>query len=356
MLTGKTSENELVFFSFVGSNYSRSSTILNFKSDKHEKIFTLLPTGVRRFTKTLFKNRKKFCGAEALVVMSPCHVITPFLKLISRNRVILDAGWSLTDGQLSRSRNIRDFPKLVRCYLIDLIAFHSADIVIVESTAQAVRTSSLFFVPKKKICVNFTGLDEQVFQSNSTPSQRILQINQRLATMNFELTVLFRGKINNEAGVGSIVEAAQILEKEFAFILVCGRNDRIENLPQNTILLADVTTAEMKAIYEMSDVALGQLSSNPRLSYTIPHKAFEAGYFAKPYVTTDSVGIRELYNSKSAILLSDNSGENLAFELQKLRDVKVRSKYSANIRAAYFEKSSQELLNARFEKLVDSLR
>lgn len=356
MQSADRTKSVLLFFSFVGSDYSRSSTILNFKSHKHIKKFMLLPTGVFRFSKSLLRSRPEFRKAEALVVMSPCHVVTPILKIISGKKVILDAGWSLTDGQLSRSRALRDFPKLMRSYVIDLLAFHTADLVVVESENQARRSSKLFCIPKRKIKVNYTGLDEQAFQSSPKPSEKILQLDHRLSGLNLELTVLFRGKINNEAGIGTIVEAARILENEAAFILVCGKNDRVRDLPKNTILLSELTNEEMKAIYKRSDIALGQLSSNPRLGYTIPHKAFEAGYFSMPYVTTDSVGIRELYSSRSAVLISDNSGTSLAAEIQRLKDSKIRSDLSRNIKAEYIEKASQELLNSKFESFVKGLR
>lgn len=350
-----TDRKELLFFSFVGSHYSRSSTILNFRSENRVKKFIQLPTGIGRFSRILLKNYAYIQSAEALVVMSPCHLVTPFLKMISRKKIILDAGWSLTDGQLSRSRTLRDVPKLIRSYLIDLIAFNSADLIIVESQSQAIRTSKLFRISARKIEVNYTGLDEQAFKIESESTRKLLDLDQRLHELNCDLIVLFRGKINNEAGIEVIIEAAKILKTEAAFIIVCGKNDRVNRLPQNTILLSEVTNEEMKAIYERADIALGQLSSNPRLSYTIPHKAFEAGYFAMPYMTTDSVGIRELYSSSSAVLLLDNSGPILASEIRKLKDEKTRSQLSQNISADYARKASQEVLNARFEKLVDGL-
>jgi hypothetical protein len=203
--------------------------------------------------------------------------------------------------------------------------------------------------------VNFTGLDEQLFKANLETSGKIVLLDKKLSAMNAELAVLFRGKINNESGIEYILEAAKILENQVAFILVCGKNDQVKNLPLNTLLLSNVTNYEMKAIYERSDIALGQLSTNPRLSYTIPHKAFEAGFFAMPYVTTDSVGIRELYSSNSAVLLTDNSGSNLASEILKLKDSRLRSELSKNINAVYKTKASQEVLNARFDGLVNIL-
>ena len=41
---------------------------------------------------------------------------------------------------------------------------------------------------------------------------------------------------------------------------------------------------------------LGQFEDNPRLSRTIPHKAFEAFAMGIPYLTGDALAIREIAN------------------------------------------------------------
>jgi hypothetical protein len=348
-------KRKLLFFSFVGPNYSRSSTILNFESKIYLKEFVSLPTGFVRNLRAIINIRNQISAADYLVVMSPCHVVTPMLKFLSKKKIILDAGWSLTDGQLSRSNKIGDMLKLIRTYLIDSLAFHTADMVIVESNQQATRTIKLFKVPKKKIEVNFTGLDETAFNTFNTPSGESVGLDQKLKNVNRNITVLFRGKINNESGFDNILAAAAILENQVRFILVCGSIDSDSVLPSNTVILSNLTNAQMSEVYRKSDIALGQLSNHPRLRYTIPHKAFEAGFFAKPYITTDSSGIRELYSSDSVILMNNISGVSLASEIMKLSDPDSRQILASKIHASYQKNGSQEILNQKFEWIIENL-
>jgi hypothetical protein len=346
---------KVLFFSFVGQNYSRSSTILNYESRVFQKKFVQLPVGFIKSTKAIISKIQEIRTADYLVVMSPCHIITPILKLLSRKQVVLDAGWSLTDGQLSRGLSFRNVIKLVQIYSIDFLAFHSARKIIVESEIQRIRTSRIFLIPKRNIEVNFTGLDESAFVGNSHDSERLQDLDKKLEALGLSTTVLFRGKINNESGILNILDAASRLEERAAFIIVCGKNDVLLKLPPNVILLSDLTSDELKLVYQKSDLTLGQISNHPRLNYTIPHKAFEAGFFAKAYLTANTTGIRELYDPDSICLIDDVSGSGLAAEIDKVSDATVRSEFARRIRIDYDDKASQEVLNSQFELILQNL-
>jgi glycosyltransferase involved in cell wall biosynthesis len=348
-------KRKILFFSFVGAHYSRSGTILNFDSERYSKEFISLPKGAFANLVAIILMNHKIKLVDFYVVMSPCHMVAPILKLLSGKKVVLDAGWSLTDGQLSRSNKIKDWPKLVRTYAIDLVAFHTADKVIVESNNQAVRINKLFGIPKEKIEVNFTGLDETAFPRRETASNEMVELDLKLKSVDRGLTVMFRGKINNESGFENILEAARILEHKVWFILVCGNLDASVTLPSNTIVLSNLTNKEMSEVYRKSDIALGQLSSHPRLNYTIPHKAFEAGFFAKPYITANTSGIRELYGSDSAVFISDISGATLASEIIKLSKASDRLALATLVHFDYQRKASQAVLNEKFEGIVQNL-
>jgi hypothetical protein len=288
--------------------------------------------------------------------MSPCHIVTPFLKVLTQKKVILDAGWSLTDGQLSRGLKIKSGIKLLLIYLLDFIAFHSADKLLLESENQAIRTSRLFLVSTRKIAVNFTSLDETLFQIKIPISKRIKDLDVKTKKRNSALTVLFRGKVNSESGIEHILEAAEILKNQVSFILVCGQNDLFPVLPSNIVLLSNLTDLELSEVYQISDVTLGQLSTHPRLRYTIPHKAFEAGFFAKPYITANSTGIRELYGSESAVLLDDVSGKSLACEILGLKEPKARLRLGISIHSRYQDRAAQRVINSKFESFLEDLK
>jgi hypothetical protein len=349
-------KKKIVFFSFVGSNYSRSSVILNFESRRFQKEFFYLPTGVLNFSKLIFSKRHEIRKADYLVVMSPCHIVTPFLRVLTKRSVILDAGWSLTDGQISRGLKTQSRIKSIRIYLLDFIAFHSADRLCLESEIQAFRTSRIFLVPRRKIKVIFTSLDETLFHANTLKSKKIKVLHEKIKKRNSGLIVLFRGKVNSESGIEHILEAAEILKDKASFILVCGANDVFPALPANTILLSKLSDLELSEVYQISDVTLGQLSNHPRLRYTIPHKAFEAGFFAKPYITANSAGVRELYGSESVVLIDEVTGNSLALEILKLKERRARLQLGTSIHASYQEKAAQKVINSRFEAFLEELQ
>lgn len=348
-------KQRILFFSFVGRNYSRSSVILNFESENFHKDFFKLPTGIVRFSRAIFQDRHEIRKADFLVVMSPCHIIVPALKLFTGKKVILDAGWSLTDGQLSRSiRNTFGW-KLLRSYFLDFIAFHAADKLVLETEIQGIRTRRIFLVPRRKIEVNWTGLDETVFFAQMKLSQNIDNLDAEIKKRKFSLIVLFRGKVNSESGIDHILEAAELLGEKVLFILVCGPRDEFSTLPPNVILLSDLTNMELREVYQKCDVALGQISTHPRLKYTIPHKAFEAGFFAKPYITANSTGIRELYGPESAVFLEQVSGQNLASEILRFLEPTTRKRFGKSIQACYKRKAAQTVTNLKFEDILKNL-
>lgn len=144
-------ESRIGFFSFVGSTYSPSSTLLNFNSPGIEKEYIHVPAKFFKSAKWIFKNRGSSAELDVLVVMSPCHVLTPMLKMASKKPVILDAGGSLTDGVLFRGFEVRNFYKLPLIAAMDLISMHSASVVRVESMLQRNRVRNFFCPPTLKV-------------------------------------------------------------------------------------------------------------------------------------------------------------------------------------------------------------
>jgi glycosyltransferase involved in cell wall biosynthesis len=343
------------FLSFVGSDYSRSSTILNFRTSSFEKKYLHLPTGILKIGKVLFLYRKELRQACSIVVMSPCHIVTPIARLIVRKPIILDAGWPLLDGLISRgiwNSSVLKFPGIA---ILDFIAFHCADRILVESTAQINRLRKYFMLNPKRIRVLYTGITESVFANPNVKTKLIKEIEEKAKDLNYPLTVIFRGKINRESGISNIIDSAKLLEGKVLFIFVIGQKDAQLITESNRIVVSGITANEMKQIYEIVDVAVGQVSEHARLNYTIPHKAFEAGFFAKPYITADSAGIRELYGPDSAILMDQISAKSLAYEILRFMEPNTRTRLGTSIHARYQEKASQKVINSRFENILEGL-
>ena len=352
-MRNKTPEKlEVLFLSFVGPNYSRSSTILNAESEVLRKKYMRLPKGVLGSINEMFKKRFEIRNSDCLVVMSPCHVLTPALKLIGRKPLILDAGWPLTDGHLSRGIRNKKILRLPLVYVIDFLSFCFADVVLVESKAQARRINKHFAIKKSKIKVQFTGINESSFILKSTESEVLLETRKRILELGLPLTVLFRGKINRESGFDRIISAARILKDSVIFIFLVGKNEVEVNLPANAIVVSQLSDNDMQEIYSLSDISIGQVSTHSRLGYTIPHKAFEAGFFSMPYITADSVGIREYLNEDSAFFLTKPSAESIVNAVSEMKSSAIRSIYAKKIKMNYSQNSSQKVLNEKFDQIV----
>ena len=282
--------------------------------------------------------------------------ITMVLKIFIRKPVILDAGWSLTDGVLSRGFKFQNLYRLPITFAIDLISMHSANLVLVESFLQIVRVQKYFALPLRKIRLSYTGLDESQFGSSPELQQKknelISELKKRFDLDAKKLVVLFRGKVNRESGFENICEAAKLLSNEATFIFILGERDLPPKDLHNIIQLSKVSPIEMKEIYEMADITIGQISNHPRLKYTIPHKAFEAGYFKRAYITANSEGIREIFNERSVVYLNETNPESLAAAIRALSNGKNRVKLEIEIGLQYQNKVSQAVINNQFAHLI----
>ena len=342
----------MLFLSFVGKNYSRSSTILHADSVALNKKYLELPKGFFQWIKVIYKNRLYIRSFDCLVVMSPCHILSAPLKIVSRKPLILDAGWSLTDGHISRKLQLTRVLKLPVIVVIDLISFHFSDIVLVESKAQIKRINRLFAVKKSKLRVQFTGLNESNFTSSKPPSKLILWIRKQIEEIGFPGIVLFRGKINRESGFENLLSAARMLKDSVTFVFVVGKDDVVLESSRNVIIVSEITDEEMMDIYKISDISIGQVSNHRRLKYTIPHKAFEAGFFSMPFITADSAGVREYLNQDSAVFLSDPSPESLVKAIKILNDKSRLRALAKEINVNHNKTASQQLLITNFEHIV----
>jgi hypothetical protein len=202
--------------------------------------------------------------------------------------------------------------------------------------------------------VSYTGLDESQFKEH--PNQPLIESEKisgiRKVTNQKSLVVLFRGKVNKEAGFRNICDAARMLSKQAIFIFILGDRDVLPNDLQNVIRLSNVSPSEMQEIYDMAHVAIGQISNHPRLKYTIPHKAFEAGYFKKAYVTSGGRGIKEIFTEESVIYLSNSNPESLASAILTLGNQTVRETFEDNIWLQYQHSLSQSVINKQLEWLI----
>jgi glycosyltransferase involved in cell wall biosynthesis len=281
------------------------------------------------------------------IVASPSHILAPYARLVLLQKINLDAGWPLSDGVVlsRREYGFMGFKALL-IYLLDFFAFHSSSMVFIESTAQLCSVRTKFLLPRKKLIVLETGFDEnRVKDKNSA----------RFVAKRF-ITFLFRGGVQQEAGLTVLTEVLELLKnrKDIRFIVASkGFKVDTKRLANVTIYDEYLSDQELWKLFGQADVVLGQLSKHSRLKRTLPHKFFEAGYFKKCYLTSNMGAISEFAEKELALGFTGGSSQVLVEAINDLVDKKnLRTALGRNLGDFYIENFSQETLTI---KLVNNV-
>jgi glycosyltransferase involved in cell wall biosynthesis len=279
------------------------------------------------------------------VVLSPSHYLVIPLRILWRGKIVLDAGWPLTDGTLSRNFGVLKYLKWIKTILIDFFAFQMASVIILETKSQKKRISREFHLKAKKINVLFTGFDENSYAVPGIKPIEFERIDER------KPTVLFRGSYNPESGLDILSEISHSQNAKEFNLVICSNSDAlIRQFSERAILITrKLDISEIRWIYETSAVVIGQISNSKRLDLTIPHKAFEAGYFGKPYISSDRSGIREMYDSETQIAYLKHSSRSEV--LNKIELILYDQEYARalgnNMQMQYKKMASQEMLSKK---------
>lgn len=297
-------------------------------------------------TVKIVKLRHQIREAECVIVMSPSHRLTPFVKPFAE-KVILDAGWPLSDSNFTRDRKRISILRPLLNLIIDFVSMHCADLVVLETQNQMSRVSRKFQLKLKKLSFRFSGVTEE----NFTSQDPVLPFEVESINLKGKKVVLFRGKTNIESGLETLAAASWNLPDDIFLIVVSDKRIKSRFNPRNSIeLYRFLKYSELVAIYQISDLAIGQISDFERVDWTIPHKAFEAAFFSIPYLSRKNNGLLEFLNSESAIYLDEISVLSLAKKIQEsLSDTSLLSTYAESIHDSYIRFASYTALSQQYK-------
>jgi glycosyltransferase involved in cell wall biosynthesis len=340
-----------VFLTINDEGYSRSWTYFAGLKKLNEDVY-FVKLSPSHLIKDFLSLRSKFSRECIFVVMSPSHYLTFFTRVFLGKKIILDAGWSLTEASLISRRSFGLFGiNVIKLYLIDFISCHIAKNIILESEQQRKFYTKIFFISRKKTSFIYTGVDEiQYFSSNKFKSPPDYFNNSKI--------VLFRGKYSREAGLEVLAEATLLLKDEsITFWIFCPGLKNKLHFSSNCFISTEYIPSK-NIIFELllaSSISLGQLSNHSRLNRTIPHKAFEAAYASKPYLTSRSSGIKELFIEGSEIeCFEPGDAFDLANKIKfLLHDTEKLSQISFNMNQKYNIKCSQDKLTDELLKIFN---
>ena len=282
--------------------------------------------------------------------------LATLMRPFSRKKIVYNALCSVYERYVvSRAIVPRISIKSFYYWLIDFLGAHASDLVMLETNEQIKYFSRLFGVSEKKCFRAWTGVDESRFFYN--PNILRPEI----------FTVIFRGGLLPESGAEYAVRAAKILEKEKGLQFIMHANDqelpKIQRLvqelrPANLRLITSFLSDEdLRTLMQKSHLSLGQLSSHPRLTRTIPHKAYESLVLRLPYLTANNRGIMELLEpGETCIVCNPADPESLAKQIMWAKNhPQELEKIAENGYRLYKEKLTSKILAGQLLQEVEKL-
>lgn len=305
--------------------------------------------GVGKYVDLIIKHWKMRNSYDVLIVGYPGYVTTLLAKLISKKRVVFDALCSRYDSDII-SRNAHE-GSVFKKYLINVVdwsAFVSADCVLVETQAQKKFIVRRLGLPEQRIVVMYTGTDESVFKTMGTVKKQN------------RFTVLFRGRIMSEAGVPTILRAAEILKEEDIYfdIIGFGWGSWVEEAKNIYMALSrekviwtekQLPFGELLDRMSQADISLGQFGASERLERTVPHKAYESMLLRIPYITANAYGIKEIMeDGKHCLMVPPEDHYALADAILKLKNNShIRESLVSNAEDLYKSMYSNKVVGSR---------
>lgn len=340
---------KIIFLTIGEAGYSRSWTYFN-GSKKLGANVEFKKIDSKKLIKQFWQMKQQFSKDSIFVVMSPSQYLVPFVRFFLGKNVVLDAGWSLFEGTVISRKRYGIFGSIaIKNYLIDFMSSHLARKIILESNLQKTFYCKFFLIRSKKCNVLYTGVDEESFQlDNSYETPPDIFNNSKI--------VLFRGKYNPEAGIEVLAETTKILsEDKITFWVFCPGLPININFSKNSFISRDILPrGKISKLQKSSTIILGQLAKHNRLNRTIPHKAFEAAFLARPYLTAGNKGITELFTEGFEIeCFSPGNSIELVDKIRNLiNDHDKLNEMSASIYEKYQNICNQKMLSQNFLKIV----
>jgi hypothetical protein len=330
------------FITLYDKNYSRSGVLLSYMENKQMLSgFIKLNSwkSIASFAINVLQANK---NTDYFVIMVPSQSLTLIVRLLTSKKIILDAGWPLSD------RTKTSIWLMTKLWITDLIAMHSANLVLLESELQKKQTAKRFKVSEKKLAASHTGVEEVVFTFSDVQKQPTVNTFQ----------VCYRGQYNFEAGIEVLAQTSLLCDDPEISFLVVSRNipDDV-NFGENTVVKNKpfANKRNMAEVISKCDLMLGQLSNHPRLNVTIPHKTYEAAIMGKPYLSARATGIKEfLVEGAEAEYFDAGDPVDLLRKIKKLKaDKDYRKSLGENILVKFKATASEEAIGDNFLKLLD---
>ena len=285
--------------------------------------FSRLQRGARILFKSLVE-RAKDAKPDVIIVPEVDLESFPFAWMVARSLgalLIYDAFYSRWDGlvrdELETSEN--SFEAKIT-WRLESFALKKADLVISDTSAHCDYISELYRVPREKFETVYIGADDEMFYP--LPELEVKD----------HFLVHYNGFYHRLQGAPSIIESAHILQDDaqIKFEMIGKRKsssffevkEKFEKLRPPNITFEDTLPIEkMPERMARASVCLGIFGKTGFGERVFPNKGFQALAMAKPLITRESKGSREVGEAgKHFITIPAEDGQALAEAIRFLKN------------------------------------
>jgi glycosyltransferase involved in cell wall biosynthesis len=281
--------------------------------------------------------------ADALLVGYPGHADMPAARRVAHRRpVVFNPLVSLGDT-LVEDRGVvsRRSPRALALRELDRRAFRAADLVVADTEAHATYFRATFGLSRERVAVALVGAEDALFRPGPAGQA--------------PFHALFVGKLIPLHGLDTILAAAA-LAPEIPFV-VAGDGQLaplLADRPANVEHVSWIDYSALPDAYRRAGCALGIFGTGAKAARVIPNKVFQALACARPVITADTPGARELLTHEAdALLVPPGNAEALAEAVRRIAgDEAVAGRLAAAGRATYEARASEAVLGARWRTLL----
>jgi glycosyltransferase involved in cell wall biosynthesis len=283
---------------------------------------------------------------DVVIVGYPGQPDVAAARRAARGRpVVFNALVSLHETLVEDRRRFAPRSPAARALLaLDRSALRAADLVVVDTEANAEFLATLAGLPRSRFEVCLVGAEDRLFRPGWAPAE--------------PWTCLFVGKLIPLHGLETILAAAR-LARDVPFRIV--GSGQLEPLlvdrPTNLEWVPWVDYELLPQELQRAGCALGVFGRSPKAARVIPNKAYQALACGAPLVTGDTPGARELLTSgENALLVPPGDPDALAEAVRRLRDEPALAERIARAgRSTYERQASEPVLGARWRTLLERL-
>ena len=343
----------VLYFGIYDPTYARNWVIINGLKKSGVEIIELREKPARfcilKLALKYFFLKENF---DLAIVGFPGQEVMFLAKALIRKPIIFDAFTSHYGGYiLDRKKWPENGWRASYFKFLDRWSCKLADVVLLDTQAHINFFINPFKLPASKFRRIWIGANDDNFKPTNTEHPVGAKFN-----------VIFFGTYVPLQGTEYIIRAAKLLEGEMdiAFYFFGKGQDKTKCIEMSKDLrLKNVTFIDMMKPEDLrlkiaeSDIVLGLFGNTPKTPLVIPNKVYEAVAMAKPIITADTPGIRELFGNEDLFLIPAANPRALAEAIINLKNnPELRTRIAENGHNKFIKFASTKILGAELKEII----